>query len=64
METAKKKFWLSKTFWFNLVCAILAGVWPTAQEYLVANPTIVASAFAAINIILRWISKEQLTLLE
>ena len=60
MET--KKPWESKTLWFNLIMGVLAVAWPVANAYLAAHPDVVAVGFTIINVILRLVTKEQLSL--
>lgn len=57
-----KKPWQSKTLWINLIVAILAMAWPQGAAYIGANPEIVMSVMAGLNIILRLISKDKISL--
>ncbi len=59
-----KKPWLSKTIWLNLVGAILALVYPPASAWLAAHADITLGFFAGINILLRLISKDKISLSE
>jgi len=56
-----KSVWLSKTFWMNIIIAITAGISPTVSEWIAANPETVTTIWAALNIGLRWISKNKLS---
>ena len=60
MET--KKPWLSKTLWINFIIAGLTLGAPQAQAYVAAHPDIVTVGFTLINIILRLVTKEKLSL--
>ena len=54
-----KSFLLSKTFWLNAL--MFAGmVYPPIGTFLAANPDITVEAFAVANIILRFVSKDQI----
>ena len=52
----------SKTLWVNFIMALTAIVFPPANAYMVAHPEVVASVFAGVNIVLRIITKDKLTL--
>lgn len=56
-----KKPWQSKTLWINLLIAASAFV-PQVHTLLVANPEVVAAVFAGLNIVLRLISKDKVSL--
>jgi hypothetical protein len=60
MET--KKPWLSKTLIINALIAVLALAWPSGKELIAGNPDVVMAAMAGLNIILRLISKEKVSL--
>ena len=53
----EKRFWLSKTFWMNLILPILAFFVPTVSDWIVAHPKETALIWGGINIILRFITK-------
>lgn len=59
-----KKPWQSKTILTNLLLAIFAVFWPGAAEFMGEHPEIVASAWGFINIVLRWVTKDGIQLLE
>lgn len=59
-----KKPWLSKTVWVNLVAAILALVYPPAGEWIASRPEVTMGLFAGLNVILRLISKDKISLLD
>lgn len=59
-----KKPWLSKTIWLNLVGAVLALVYPPASAWLAAHAEITLGFFAGLNILLRLISKDKISLSE
>ena len=52
----------SKTLWLNAIVAVLALAYPPAGQYLSEHPEVVLSGFAVLNIILRLISKDKLSL--
>jgi len=58
-----KKPWLSKTLWINLIMAVSAFI-PVAHEYLVAHPEVVVIGFSVVNMLLRLVSKDQLSLVD
>ncbi len=57
-----KPSYLSKTVIVNLIMALSAFV-PSVNVYLVANPEIVMSVLAGVNILLRFFTKEKISLL-
>ena len=57
----EKKFWLSKTFWMNLLVPILAFAVPGAAAWIAANPTLVATIWGVVNIVLRFLTKKEIT---
>jgi hypothetical protein len=57
--TTGKKFWLSKTFWVNLL-AIIALILQGYTDWII-SPEAQASALAAVNVVLRLITKEAIT---
>lgn len=57
-----KKPWLSKTIWLNLIGAVLALVYPPAGEWLAAHSEVTLGLFAGLNILLRLISKDKISL--
>lgn len=59
-----KKPWLSKTIWLNLVGAVLALVYPPASAWLAAHAEITLGFFAGLNVLLRLISKDKISLSE
>jgi uncharacterized membrane protein YadS len=60
----KKKPWLSKTVWVNLIGALLALVYPPAGEWIAAHPEVTMGLFAGLNVILRLVSKDKISLLD
>ena len=56
----EKKFWLSKTFWINLVAigAIIAQ-WVTGNEVIDAEAQV--AILAVINLILRLVTNKQIS---
>jgi hypothetical protein len=67
-----KRFWYSKTFWFNILALVVAvaGVFgftdfiPTEeiQGHISAVSVLVAAAIPVVNIILRFVTSAKLTL--
>lgn len=51
----------SKTFWSNVVMAVLP-LFPSVNEAVVGNPALLVAGFAVINIVLRLISKDKVSL--
>ncbi len=62
MNNGVKKPWLSKTLWVNALIAVAALAFPPAQTWFVAHPDYVLFGMAAINALLRLISKDAITL--
>ena len=60
MEPVVKSPLLSKTLWINFVLAAAALFYPPAQDWIAANPSLVAMVFSAINIGIRFITKDKL----
>lgn len=59
-----KKPWQSKTLILNAVVAVLALAYPPAAEWIQAHPDIILASFAAINFILRLVTKDKIGLAE
>jgi len=55
-----KPFWQSKTFWVNIMAAV--GMVVQSQTTYVLDPEMQAGIIVAINIILRFITKEGVSL--
>jgi len=55
-----KAFYLSKTFWTNLIMGVVAVAIPQVKEVL--TPEVISSIFVVVNIILRFVSSKQITL--
>lgn len=55
-EVVAKKPWESKTIIVNLLIAVAPFV-PGADEYLKANPELLTTLFAVVNVILRLVTK-------
>jgi hypothetical protein len=58
----KKPWYTSKTIILNTLGTLLALFYPPAQEWIVAHPDLVAGIFAVVNIGLRFISKDKLSI--
>ena len=61
MEAIKSPF-LSKTLWLNAIAGLSALLFPVVGEYISANPTLITTAWTVINLVLRLITKDKLTL--
>lgn len=59
----KKKPWLSKTILLNAVMAVVA-FFPVAQAWVSANPQVFVFGFAAVNFVLRLVTKDKISLQE
>lgn len=59
MESAGKKFWLSKTFWVNLL-ALVAIVVQSLTGFVMSIEA-QASILAVVNVVLRLVTKEAIT---
>jgi hypothetical protein len=57
-----KKPWFSKTLILNLVVALCAMFIPSAASYIQAHPEGVTMGFAVVNMLLRLISKDAISL--
>lgn len=60
-EKKAKKPWLSKTLWANIIIAASA-FYPPAREALTKNPELVLSLLSGVNMILRLITKDKISL--
>jgi hypothetical protein len=56
-----KKPWLSKTIWMNLMLAVAPFI-PGASEWMASNASVLISAFAVLNMVLRLVSKDKIGL--
>lgn len=64
MEEQPKKPWQSVTLWSNLVMAGVA-FFPSVSEFLVANPTILPTVMAGVNMLIRiFLTKKEVKLLK
>ena len=52
----------SKTLWANLLGAALALFYPPANEWMVAHPDLVVGMWTAVNVVLRFVTKEKVFL--
>lgn len=57
-----KKPWLSKTLWVNLILGITAMIAPGASELIKAHPEAVMTVFSIINMGLRLMTKDAISL--
>jgi hypothetical protein len=55
-----KKPWQSKTLWVNLIMAVAALFWPAAGDFIASHPEVAMVAFAAVNAVLRLVTKDKL----
>jgi len=60
-EQTTKKPYLSKTLWTNLVLALVA-FFPGARDFIAGQPDIFMWAFAFVNIVLRFVTKDKIEL--
>jgi hypothetical protein len=51
----------SKTVWLNLI-ALLLLLWPAARSWMAANPMEPLAALGALNILVRWITSDAVSL--
>ncbi len=61
MET-QKPIYLSKTFWTNVIMVILLPFMPESIKSYLSSPEALATVFAIVNVVLRLISKDKVTL--
>ncbi len=62
MELKEKKFWVSKTFWANIIIPVVAFLHPGAAEFIANNPEGAAMFWGAVNVVLRFVTKEKVVL--
>jgi len=58
----QKPILFSKTAWLNIILAVLVIAYPAGHDFMVANPEGVATFFTVMNVILRLISRDKVTL--
>lgn len=58
----EKKPIYSKTLWLNFIVALCAIFFPGAGSYIAAHPEVVLAVFSGLNILLRLISKDKISL--
>ena len=58
----KKSPLMSKTLWANFIMAVGALFFPPASNWLASNPEAVALIFTGVNIVLRLLTKDKLSL--
>lgn len=58
-----KRPWLSKTVWMNLIMAVLAFI-PEVHAVISTNPETTLAAVNLLNIVLRLITKDQISLVD
>lgn len=63
VEKFNKKIFLSKTFWMGLITAIVP-MFPSAQEFVVANIASVSMVWGALAIVLRMVTKDKVVLID
>jgi hypothetical protein len=56
-----KKPWLSKTLWINVIMAVVAFI-PPVSAWIVAHPDVLVIGFTLVNVILRLVSKDKISL--
>jgi uncharacterized membrane protein len=60
----KKNVFLSKTFWFGLLTAIVPALSTSAQAFVVDNTVMITSIWGLAAIILRMVTKDKVILLD
>jgi len=61
MEPTKPTY-LSKTLFLNLLSAAFAYLYPPANDWVNAHPDMVVGFFTMLNIVLRFFTKDKLTI--
>lgn len=61
IEPVVKPFWQSKTFWLQVLGCVAIAV-PSSAEFIRANLGEAGAAWALINIVLRLISKDKVSI--
>jgi len=61
LRMESKPSYLSKTLWINVIMAGTAFI-PGVHEWLSHNPEAIGLFFAGVNFVLRFISKDKITL--
>lgn len=61
MENSRPSY-LSKTLWLNALSAICALFIPSVNEWVNAHPDMVVGIFTALNIVLRFVTKDKIEL--
>lgn len=61
MDQSTKPFYLSKTLWVNLL-SVGALLIPSVQAYSVIHPTLALDVLSAVNVILRLVSSDKLSI--
>ena len=59
---AAKKPWLSKTLLSNALVPLLVLFYAPAAEFISANPLVVAVLWSGVNMLLRLVTKERVSL--
>ena len=62
MNSTPKPAYLSCTLWSNIILAVAALAVPSTSEYLTAHPDILVGTFTIVNMLLRFATKEGVTL--
>ncbi len=62
MNEVKKPIYLSKTFWTNVILVVALPFLPESIKSLVSSPEALGSIFAIVNVVLRLVSKDKVTL--
>jgi hypothetical protein len=59
VETLKnetKPLWSSKTFWANVIAAVVPVLYPPAAAWIAANPELYATMLSTVGVLLRTVS--------
>ena len=62
MDSGTKKPWWSITLWTNAIAAVAALAYPPASEFISAHPQEVALIWSLLNMAIRLITKEKISL--
>jgi hypothetical protein len=62
MQPDTKPALYSKTLWVNLIMGLTAIFVPSVNTYMQAHPEVVTMIFTGVNVVLRLISKDKLSL--
>lgn len=61
LDEVRKPIWRSKTFWLQVI-TLLSLVFPQVRDFISKNPEQFVSVIAALNVIVRFLTKGRVTL--